>query len=84
MRATRGRDGSTFQLLSAIYSDEPMLDIWSAENMVSLWLRVEAELAQVEAEVGLLTQADAAAIAEVCDISRIDLEDLWRESEIVV
>ena len=83
MRATRGRDGSTFQLLSAIYSDEPMLDIWSAENMVSLWLRVEAELAQVEAEVGLGTQADAAAIDEVCDISRIDLDDLWRESEIV-
>jgi 3-carboxy-cis,cis-muconate cycloisomerase len=72
--------GSPFQLLSALYSDRAMLDVWSEEKTVSLWLRVESQLALVEVEAGLLLPSEAAAIAEACDVGAIDMAELWKSS----
>ncbi|GAA3978766.1 adenylosuccinate lyase [Actinomadura viridis] len=75
--------GHAFRLLSALYHDEPMLAIWSPEETVATWLRVESELAQAQAETGLLRQDDADAISAVCRPELIDLDRLWEGARTV-
>jgi 3-carboxy-cis,cis-muconate cycloisomerase len=57
-----------------------MVDLWSEEKSVSLWLHVESQLALVEAEAGLLLPSEATAIAEACNVRAIDMADLWNSS----
>jgi 3-carboxy-cis,cis-muconate cycloisomerase len=75
--------GQAFRLLSALYHDEPMLEIWSPEATVADWLRVESELARAQAEAGLLTREDAEAIAAACRPELIDLDLLWEGARTV-
>ncbi|GGV18674.1 adenylosuccinate lyase [Actinomadura cremea] len=69
--------GHAFRLLSALYHDEPMVDVWSPEETVASWLRTESALAQAQADAGLLTREDADAISAACRPELIDLERLW-------
>lgn len=75
-----GRDAGVFCILTTLYQDQPMVDIWSQEATVGTWLRVERALAVAQAEEGVLEKAHADAIAAVCDAGRIDYERLWKEA----
>lgn len=52
----------TFKLLPELFGDAGMATIFSAERTVLAWLRVEAALAQAQADAGVITAADADAI----------------------
>ncbi|MEV5829660.1 adenylosuccinate lyase family protein [Spirillospora sp. NPDC052242] len=75
--------GQAFRLLSALYHDAPMVRIWSPEETVAAWLRTEAALARAQADAGLLTREDAAAIEAACRPELIDLEALWEKARTV-
>ncbi|GAA1550645.1 adenylosuccinate lyase [Kribbella sancticallisti] len=72
-----------FRLLTALYGDDAMVGIWSERATIEAWLRVESELAQAQAEVGVISQADADAISAVCRPELIDAEQLWDASRVV-
>ncbi|WP_422771096.1 lyase family protein [Plantactinospora sp. WMMC1484] len=66
-----------FRLLERLYADPPMVDVWSEHGTVRAWLRVEAALAQAQADAGVLDRADADAIGAACRLDAIDLDRLW-------
>ncbi|MEW9516132.1 lyase family protein [Streptomyces tubercidicus] len=67
-----------FRLLEQLYADPVSRGIWSADATVSAWLRVEGELARAQAGVGLITMADAEAIAAACAPGGIRHDSLWK------
>ncbi len=75
-----GERQSPFDLLTALFQDEEAAEIWSERSTVEHWLRVEAELAQAQAEVGLISIQDADLIGKACDVDRIDCEVMWTEA----
>ena len=66
-----------FRLLEVLYADEEMQGIWSGESSVSLWLRVEAGLAQAKARAGMLTASEADEVSRACSEASIDVDSLW-------
>ncbi|XVQ87819.1 class-II fumarase/aspartase family protein [Microbispora siamensis] len=70
----------TFKLLPELFGDAEMATIFSAERTVLAWLRVEAALAQAQADAGVITAADAEAITGACVLDNVDVERLWREA----
>lgn len=69
---------SPFDLLWELYGDEEMAAVFSAEATVGGWVRVEAALAEAQAELGLVDVTRAAAIKAACaDPALIDLPALW-------
>jgi 3-carboxy-cis,cis-muconate cycloisomerase len=72
-----------FRLLERLYADTPMRRIWSEDECVSTWLRVEAELARAQAAVGLLDAAEAEAIAAACRDEAVGREALWDAGRVV-
>ncbi|MFG1703311.1 lyase family protein [Nonomuraea sp. M3C6] len=70
----------TFKLLPELFGDGEMAGIFSAERTVLAWLRTEAALARAQAEAGVITDADAQAIAAACVPGNIDIERLWSEA----
>lgn len=75
--------GQAFRLLSALYHDAPMVGIWSPEETIASWLRVESELARAQADAGLLTREDAEAIGAACRPELIDPDRLWEGARTV-
>jgi 3-carboxy-cis,cis-muconate cycloisomerase len=72
-----------FRLLTALFGDAPMAKIFSLESAISGWLRVEVALAEAQAEIGILTPAEAAAIRRAAIVTNVDIPRLLRESRIV-
>ncbi|MEO3885140.1 adenylosuccinate lyase family protein [Nonomuraea sp. B5E05] len=70
----------TFKLLPELFGDRAMAGIFSAERTVLAWLRTEAALSLAQAEAGIITEADAQAIAAACVPHAIDLDRLWDEA----
>ncbi|MEV4570580.1 adenylosuccinate lyase family protein [Nonomuraea sp. NPDC049419] len=70
----------TFKLLPELFGDPAMAEIFSAERTVLAWLRTEAALARAQAETGVITREDAAAIAAACVPATVDLPRLWSEA----
>ncbi|MEV4752123.1 adenylosuccinate lyase family protein [Streptosporangium sp. NPDC049248] len=70
----------TFKLLPKLFGDAGMADVFSAERTVLSWLRVEAALAQAQAEAGVIDESDAEAIIGACVPANIDVERLWQEA----
>ncbi|MFI1166302.1 adenylosuccinate lyase family protein [Streptomyces sp. NPDC020801] len=68
----------SFRLLEHMYADPVARSIWSADSTISSWLRVERELARAQAGVGLLTEAEAEAIAAACDSGLVEQQNLWK------
>lgn len=70
---------------SALFRDQfstaEMREIFSDERTVQSWLDVEAALARVQADLGMIPDAAARAIAEVADVRRFDLEALKQEMD---
>lgn len=69
-----------FDLLTGLFQDSIAAEIWSERSTVRQWLRVEAELALAQADVGLVDPDQAAQIAAACDLERIDCDALWQEA----
>jgi 3-carboxy-cis,cis-muconate cycloisomerase len=61
------------------YGSPAMRAIWDDRAMIQRWLDVEAALATVEAELGLLPKAAARAIARAARVERLDLPAMKRE-----
>jgi 3-carboxy-cis,cis-muconate cycloisomerase len=72
-----------FRLLGTLYADDEMTRIWSEAETIGVWLLVESELAQAQAEVGLIDQADADAITAGCRLDVIDTDQLWKAARVV-
>lgn len=73
------REGS-FNLLTALYQDEPMAALWSEDAAIRGWLRTEAELSRAQAEVGMIPAQDAEMIAAACTLDTIDRDRLWADA----
>lgn len=71
---------SPFSLLSRLYADRVIDELFSERAAVSSWLAVEAALARAQARLGIIPSADGETIAAACDVDGIDLDRLWQES----
>ena len=59
-----------------IFSTQAMRQVWSDENRTAKYLAVEAALAKVQGELGLIPPEAAAEIVRVCRIENIDMVKL--------
>ncbi|GAA1088616.1 lyase family protein [Pseudonocardia alni] len=73
---TAGR--SPFSLLTHLAGDAEQLAIFSEDSAVESWLATERALAAAQAELGVITADDAAAVVSAARASNIDRETLWR------
>lgn len=60
------------------FGSAPMREIWSDRSTIARWLKVEAALAQVEAELGLVPRRAAREIATRARIENLDLRSMKR------
>jgi 3-carboxy-cis,cis-muconate cycloisomerase len=79
-RTTVGSQGP-FSLLMRLYGDSEMSACWSAERSVALWARVEAALAESQADLGIITPSAAkdivSAAREVVDAGN---DSIWYDA----
>lgn len=75
-----GSSPRPFSLLQRLFGDEVMAEIFSADQTVRGWLAAEAALAQAQASAGVISEADAALIADAAVMENVDMETLWREA----
>jgi 3-carboxy-cis,cis-muconate cycloisomerase len=71
-------DSAIFQ---GVFSTDEMRHIWSDENRTQKYLDVEAALATVQGELGIIPQEAADEIVRHCRLDRIDLAELRRQTE---
>lgn len=67
-------------MLSRLYGDEAMADVFSEERTVSGWLDAEAALALAQAQFGILPHPVAEAIATVATLHNVDRAQLWEQA----
>jgi 3-carboxy-cis,cis-muconate cycloisomerase len=67
-------------MLDLLYGDQEMAAIFSEERAIADWLRVERALAAAQAELGLISGAEAAAVDAAAQPDAIDRAALWREA----
>jgi 3-carboxy-cis,cis-muconate cycloisomerase len=60
------------------FGSAAMREIWSDRSTISRWLQVEAALARVEADLGLVPRRAAAEIAAKAKIDNLDLRSMKR------
>jgi 3-carboxy-cis,cis-muconate cycloisomerase len=65
-----------------VYGDEVVLELFSERSLVEAWLEVESALAAAQAELGIVPQEAADAIASVTT-DTIDLERLRERTRVV-
>src|SRR3546814_1472871 len=63
------------------FGTEAMRGIFSDETTVQRWLDVEAALAKVQGEMGIIPLDAAAEIQQKCKVNNIDLPDLKAEMD---
>ena len=66
-----------FDLLLHNYGDAQMGAVFSQESMVASWLDTEAALATAQGDLGVITEAEATAVASACRTLEVDYEALW-------
>jgi 3-carboxy-cis,cis-muconate cycloisomerase len=71
-------DSAIFQ---GIFSSDAMRHVWSDENRTAKYLDVEAALAKVQGELGLIPAEAAAEIISHCRLDQIDLPRLREQTE---
>jgi len=64
------------------YGSPAMRAIWDDRATIQRWLDVEAALARVQAELGIVPRAAARAIARAARVERIDLRAMRREFDV--
>ncbi|QYN38830.1 3-carboxy-cis,cis-muconate cycloisomerase [Pseudonocardia sp. DSM 110487] len=71
-------DSAIFQ---GIFSSDEMRRVWSDENRTQCYLDIEAALAKVQGELGLIPQEAADEIVSHCRLDQIDMVELRRQTE---
>lgn len=69
-----------FLLLSRLFADPVMTQIFGEQRTITGWLDAERALALAQGETGVITDAVAAEIAAAARIENIDRDQLWREA----
>jgi 3-carboxy-cis,cis-muconate cycloisomerase len=64
-----------------IFSTDAMRRVWSDESRTAKYLEIEKALAIVQGRLGIIPQAAADEIARNCDVARIDMDRLRRDTE---
>ena len=72
-----------FVLLTRLFGDVEMEAVFSERATVRGWLDAEVALAGAQAELGILTAAQARAIAAAAEPESVDLDALWRDAHTV-
>jgi 3-carboxy-cis,cis-muconate cycloisomerase len=70
-----------FMMLESVFGDPEMGEIFSEAAFVEAWLAVERALAASQAELGVIPDEAALAIADAAVADRIDLGSLWAATE---
>ena len=71
-------DSAIFQ---GIFATDAMRDVWCDENRTAKYLVVEAALAKVQGELGLIPAEAAEEIISHCHLDQIDLPRLREQTE---
>ncbi len=71
-------DSAIFQ---GVFSTDDMRRVWSDENRTQKYLDVEAALATVQGELGVIPWEAADEIVRHCRLDRIDMAELRRQTE---
>ncbi|MCS7476891.1 lyase family protein [Umezawaea endophytica] len=77
----RGR--SQFSLLTHLAGDEEQVEVFSELGAVESWLAAERALARAQAEHGVISEADADAVARAAVVGTLDLDALWATARTV-
>src|SRR5213080_2699196 len=64
-----------------IFSAEAMRKVWSDENRTQKYLDIEAALARVQGQLGIIPKEAADEIAKHCTIDQIDMQKLKQQTE---
>lgn len=68
-------------IFQGIFSSDQMRSVWSDENRTQYYLDIEAALAKVQAELGIIPQEAADEIISHCRLDQIDMVELRRQTE---
>jgi len=68
-------------IFGGIFSTEASSSIWSDRSRTAYYLLFESSLATVQGHLGIIPDKAAQAIKEKCNINRIDMEELGRETK---
>ncbi|HLI60916.1 MAG TPA: adenylosuccinate lyase family protein [Solirubrobacteraceae bacterium] len=71
---------SAFLMLSRMYGDPTMAEMFGEERTVAGWLAAEAALAQAQAEVGVLALDVGEAITHAARMENVDRAALWPQA----
>jgi 3-carboxy-cis,cis-muconate cycloisomerase len=71
---------SAFLMLSRLYGDPVMAELFGEERTVAGWLAAEGALAQAQAEVGVLSADVGDAIARAARLENVDRAALWPQA----
>lgn len=74
------QSGRAFSLLSELYADAVMTDVFSEHRTVEGWLAAEAALARAQAAQGVISEHDAQLISQAAVLSSLDLPTLWEQA----
>jgi 3-carboxy-cis,cis-muconate cycloisomerase len=81
---TTDRSVLPFDLLTTLYADREMAQIFSEERTVDGWLQTESALASVQGGLGVIPVAAAAAIVDVChSAAMVNTGELWTTARTV-
>jgi 3-carboxy-cis,cis-muconate cycloisomerase len=69
-----------FLMLSRLFGDEEMADVFGEERTISGWLEAERALALAQAEVGVIPVEVGDAIAAAATLANVDRDRLWHET----
>ncbi|RFU84411.1 3-carboxy-cis,cis-muconate cycloisomerase [Streptomyces triticagri] len=72
-----------FSLTSRLAADPDQCALFCEDATLDSWLATERALARAQAEAGVLTHAEAAAIRDAARLHHIDREELWRTARTV-
>src|ERR1019366_9590877 len=70
-------------ILGNLFGTETMRRVFADQTRVAIYLDIEAALARVEARLGIIPAAAAAAISAQAKVEYIDLDLLRRRTELV-
>lgn len=70
----------SFLLLSQLYADTEMSEIFSEKKTIQRWLEAEAALATAQSRAGIIKESDAELISRATTLENIDREALWKEA----
>ena len=70
-----------FQIQAGFYSTPELTNIFDEKTRISRWLLIEATLAEVQGELGIIPQKAADAIVQKARIENLDLSKVAQEYE---